>query len=729
MPTDFGVAPAPTLAPDTLALWRRAYLLMHTAAEMAALYEEQKTVASRYVHATARGHEAVQLAAAFLLTGADYATPYYRDDALLLGLGLRPYELMLQLLAKRDDPFSGGRTYYSHPSLRRPGVPVIPHQSSATGMQAIPATGMAHAIQYLEGAVGRVSGSSFLVAGSQASNNEKSETNNEQPETRNQKPETTPPLVLCSIGDGAMTEGEVAEALQMAILHRLPIVYLVQDNDWGISATGREMRAMDAYEFAAGFPGLLRLRVDGADFLSSYKGLEEAFAHVRQRGGPALVHAKCPLLGHHTSGVRREWYRGDNLPEHQTNDPLPRLHRRLLQAGAAEADLSALAAQARATVRQDWAEAQAAPDPDPATFADHEFAPPTVLAEAGERAPAGAAKVLMVDAALHAVDDILQEFPEALFYGQDVGGELGGVFREAALLAKKYGDRRVFNTPIQEAYIVGSTAGMAAVGAKPIVEIQFADYIWPALNQLVEELSKSCYLSMGKFPVQALIRVPIGAYGGGGPYHSGSIESTLLTIRGIKVVYPSNAADMKGLMRAAFLDPNPVIMLEHKGLYWSKVPGTEEAKTVEPAAGYVIPLGQAAIAQAADAEKLRQGGTCVVITYGMGVHWARAASRNHSGLVEILDLRTLNPLDWEGVQAAVRRHGKALVLTEEPLMNSFAESLAGRIQTNCFLDLDAPVATLGAANLPAIALNVELEKQMLPSAEKVGVALAKLLAY
>jgi 2-oxoisovalerate dehydrogenase E1 component len=583
-------------------------------------------------------------------------------------------------------------------------------------MQAIPATGMAQAIQYLE---------SFKLGVLSS----ESEGDAPQKPTQNSELSTQNSLVLCSIGDGAMTEGEVAEALQMAILHRLPIVYLVQDNDWGISATGREMRAMDAYEFAAGFPGLLRLRVDGADFLSSYKGLEEAFAHVRQRGGPALVHAKCPLLGHHTSGVRREWYRGDNILEHQTNDPLPRLHRRLLHAGATEADLSALAAQARATVRQDWAEALAAPDPDPATFADHEFAPPAVLEEAGERAPAGADKVLMVDAALHAVDDILQEFPEALFYGQDVGGELGGVFREAALLAKKYGDRRVFNTPIQEAYIVGSTAGMAAVGAKPIVEIQFADYIWPALNQLVEELSKSCYLSMGKFPVQALIRVPIGAYGGGGPYHSGSIESTLLTIRGIKVVYPSNAADMKGLLRAAFLDPNPVIMLEHKGLYWSKVPGTEEAKTVEPAKGYVIPLGQAAIAQAADADKLRQGGTCVVITYGMGVHWARTASRQHPGLVEILDLRTLNPLDWDGVQAAVRRHGKALVLTEEPLLNSFAESLAGRIQTNCFLDLDAPVATLGAANLPAIALNVELEKQMLPSAEKVGVALAKLLAY
>ena len=704
----FTTPAAPVSAPATAdtALLSRAYHLMHTAAEMAALYEEEKTVASRYVHATARGHEAVQLAAAFLLTETDYAAPYYRDDALLLGLGLRPYELMLQLLAKADDPFSGGRTYYSHPSLRRAGIPVIPHQSSATGMQAIPATGMAHALAYFES-----QGLNYPrngEAGVQAASSK--------------------PVVLCSIGDGAMTEGEVAEALQMAILHQLPIIYLVQDNDWGISATGREMRAMNAYEFAAGFPGLRRIQVDGADVESSHAGLAEAFAHVRGRRGPVLVHAKCPLLGHHTSGVRREWYRND-LASHQEQDPLPRLHQRLLELGLAEQQLDELRAQARATVRADWTQALAAPNPDPATFADHEFAPTAVTAEVGERSPAGAEKALMVDAALHTVDDILREFPEALFYGQDVGGKLGGVFREAALLTKKYGDSRVFNTPIQEAYIVGSTAGMAAVGARPIVEIQFADYIWPALNQLVEELSKSCYLTMGKFPIPALIRVPIGAYGGGGPYHSGSIESTLLTIRGIKVVYPSNAADMKGLMRAAFLDPNPVVMLEHKGLYWSKVPGTEEAKTIEPAAGYVIPLGKAAIAQAADAEKLRRGETALVVTYGMGVHWTRAASRDLPGQIEILDLRTLNPLDFEAVEAATRRHGKVLVLTEEPLMNSFAESLAGRIQRHCFEVMDAPVFTLGAANLPAIALNVELEKQMLPSAAKVAVALAELLAY
>jgi 2-oxoisovalerate dehydrogenase E1 component len=267
------------------------------------------------------------------------------------------------------------------------------------------------------------------------------------------------------------------------------------------------------------------------------------------------------------------------------------------------------------------------------------------------------------------------------------------------------------------------------VGAKPIVEIQFADYIWPGMNQLVEELSKACYLSHGQFPVQSLIRVPIGAYGGGGPYHSGSIESTLLTIRGIKVVYPSNAADMKGLMKAAFYDPNPVVMLEHKGLYWSKVPGTLEAKTVEPDADYVIPLGQANVVQEADTHVLEEGTGAVVITYGMGVYWAKEAAKQFPGRVTILDLRTLNPLDWAAVEQQVKRHHRAFVLTEEPLLNSFAESLAGRISKTCFQFLDAPVWTYGAANLPAVPLNVELEKMMLPNAVKVAHEMAVLLGY
>jgi 2-oxoisovalerate dehydrogenase E1 component len=615
---------------------------------------------------------------------------------MLLGMGLQPYELMLQLMAKEDDPFSGGRTYYGHPSLRREGFPTIPHQSSATGMQAIPATGMAHGLQYLH--------TQRLLRDTEA-------------------------IVLCSLGDGSVTEGEVAEAFQMAVLKKLPILYLVQDNDWGISATGKEMRAMNAYEYAAGFKGLERRTIDGADFVESFAEMQSAIDYVRHQRAPLLLHATCPLLGHHTSGVRREWYRQEDLEAHRQLDPLPRLEQRLLAEGVSLSDIDACKTRARAKVAQDFERALAAPNPDPNDFDTHEFVPTPITEETGERSPAKGEKVVMVDAALHAVDEILRQYPEALFYGQDVGRRLGGVFREAATLAQKYGDERIFNTPIQEAYIVGSTAGMSAVGAKPIVEIQFADYIWPGINQLVEELSKSCYLSKGKFPIQSLIRVPIGAYGGGGPYHSGSVESTLLNIRGIKVVYPSNAADMKGLMKAAFADPNPVVMLEHKGLYWSKVPGTGDAKTVEPSEDYMLPLGVARVVERADEKKVAEGKALVMITYGMGVYWAREAARNFEGRISIVDLRTLQPLDWPLIEREVMRHSRAIVLTEEPLLNSFAESLAGRISQRCFQHLDAPVVAYGAANLPAVPLNVELEKMMLPNAQKVAAELERLLAF
>jgi len=330
---------------------------------------------------------------------------------------------------------------------------------------------------------------------------------------------------------------------------------------------------------------------------------------------------------------------------------------------------------------------------------------------------------------LHAVDEILSDHPEALLYGQDVGGELGGVFREAALLAKKYGDKRVFNTPIMEAYIIGSTVGMSAAGCKPIVEVQFADYIFPGVNQLFTEASRSCYLSNGKYPVQTLVRIPIGAYGSGGPYHSSSVESFVLQMKGVKVCYPSNAADMKGLMKAAFHDPNPVVMFEHKGLYWSKVKGTDAAKTIEPDKHYMIPLGKARIALEADNNQMADGNTAVVITYGMGVHWALNAAKQFEGQIEVLDLRTLNPLDNDAIAQAVQRHGKVLVLTEETITHSFAEALAGRISSQWFTHLDAPVKIMGAENTPAIPLNENLERAMLPNTEKTAQALSELLAW
>ncbi|MEO8211463.1 MAG: transketolase C-terminal domain-containing protein, partial [bacterium] len=263
---------------------------------------------------------------------------------------------------------------------------------------------------------------------------------------------------------------------------------------------------------------------------------------------------------------------------------------------------------------------------------------------------------------------------------------------------------------------------------KPIVEIQFADYAWAGINQLVVELSKSCYLTMGKYPVASVIRIPCGSYGSGGPYHSDCIESSILPIRGIKVAFPSNAADMKGLMKSAFYDPNPVIIFEHKGLYWSKVPGTEAAKSPEPDEDYIIPFGKGRIVQNASQEKIENGESLTVITYGMGVHWALNASKNFPGCIEIVDLRTLNPIDEEMIYDSVKRHGKCIVITEEKVMNSFAESLAGRISKSCFRYLDAPVEVIGSVNMPAVPLNTRLEKEMLPSAEKVAKVIDSVLS-
>jgi 2-oxoisovalerate dehydrogenase E1 component len=674
----------------------KAYKLMCTAKEMTVLYEEKSAITAKYVHATSRGHEAIQLAVSLQLKPQDYLSAYYRDDSMMLGIGMQPYELMLQLMAKRDDPFSGGRTYYCHPSLRRDDMPKIPHQSSATGMQAIPTTGVAMGVQYME----RQGLMKF--------------------------PHGESPVVVCSLGDASVTEGEVAEAFQMAALKQFPIIYVVQDNEWDISATAYETRAMNAYEYARGFKGLEAISIDGTDFIACYDTMNKVINSVRKESRPFLVHARVPLLNHHTSGVRKEWYR-DDLEIAAKRDPLPRFRAQLLDLGMEEQELMNLEQEAYNTVRADFEKALVAEDPRPEDLFTHDFAPTPVTEELGEREPAGKEPTVMVDCALFAVQELMTKHKECLLYGQDVGGRLGGVFREAATLAQKFGDDRVFNTPIQEAFIVGSTVGMSAAGCKPIVEVQFADYIWPGLNQLFTEVSRSCYLTNGKWPVSCILRVPIGAYGSGGPYHSSSVESVLSNIRGIKICYPSTGADLKGLMKAAYYDPNPVVMLEHKGLYWSKIKGTEEAKTIEPSEDYILPLGKARIVQAANASA--DTNTLAIITYGMGVYWSKNAAKNFEDKVEIIDLRTIVPIDEETIVASVNKHHRCLVVTEEPVNNSFAQALAGRIQRLCFQSLDAPVEVIGSENLPAIPLNTILEQTMLPNADKVAIAIGKMLSY
>ncbi|TDU43927.1 2-oxoisovalerate dehydrogenase E1 component [Gelidibacter sediminis] len=686
---------------------KKAFSTLCTAKAMAELYEANFKQVSKYVHATSRGHEAIQIALGMQLVPQDYAFPYYRDDAMLLSFGLQPYDLMLQLLAKKDDPFSGGRTYYAHPSLKDFDKPKIPHQSSATGMQAIPATGVAMGMQYKE----------LQKIEDQAAK--------QSPfaETRDLKP-----ITMCSLGDASVTEGEVAEAFQMAVLKKLPILYLVQDNGWDISANAAETRAQNAFEYAKGFNGLEAITIDGANFEESYEALEKVIKTIREERRPFLVHAKVPLLNHHTSGVRMEWYR-DDLEEAKSRDPYPVIKQQLVDAGIAADDILDIEHKAKTKVQEDFEKALTAEDPKPEDLFTNDFAPTPITEEVGERSPKGSEKVVMVDCGLFAVEELMRKHKECLLYGQDVGGRLGGVFREAATLAQKFGDDRVFNTPIQEAFIVGSTVGMSAVGLKPIVEVQFADYIWPGLNQLFTEVSRSCYLSNGKWPVSMILRVPIGAYGSGGPYHSSSVESIVTNIRGIKIAFPSNGADLKGLMKAAYYDPNPVVILEHKGLYWSKVPGTKGATSVEPAENYVLPFGKAWVLQ--EIWKQEDLETLTIVTYGMGVHWAMNASEalGLKDQIEVIDLRTLFPLDEDTVMKSVKKTGKCLVVTEEPSNNSFARALAGKIQEDCFRYLDAPVMTIGSENMPAIPLNSTLEETMIPSTEKIKVKINELLNY
>ena len=677
---------------------KKAFELMCKAKCMTELYEANKEITSKYVHATSRGHEAIQIALGIQLLPQDYLSAYYRDDSILLSIGLEPFELMLQLLAKRNDPFSGGRTYYSHPSLKRDDMPKIPHQSSATGMQAIPTTGIALGLQYLE-----KNGMNMDYKGLN-------------------------PIAICSLGDASCTEGEVSEAFQMAVLKQLPILFLVQDNEWDISAKAKEFRSQDITEFSKGFKGLETKTIDGTDFILSYNIVKECINTIRTERRPMLIHAKVPLLNHHTSGVRKEWYR-DDLAESEKRDPLPRLRNQLIVSGIDSDELKLIELNAKIIVENDYQKAILEEDPLPEDLFLHEFAPTPITEEKGERSPIGKQATVMVDSALFAIRELMTKHPECLLYGQDVGARLGGVFREAATLGEQFGEHRVFNTPIQEAFIVGSTVGMSAVGLKPIVEVQFADYIWPGLNQLFTEVSRSCYLSNGKWPVSMILRVPTGAYGSGGPYHSSSVESVLSNIKGIKIAYPSTGADLKGLIKAAYYDPNPVIILEHKGLYWSKIKGTEDAKTIEPDENYVIPFGKARIVISADEDNVKNGKSICIITYGMGVYWAKAAAKKFEGKIEIIDLRTIAPIDEDAIFNSARIHGKIMILTEEPVNNGFSQSIAARISEHCFEYLDAPVKVIGSENLPAIPLNSILEKTMLPNAQKVEIAIEKLLNY
>lgn len=679
-----------------------AYQMMLTARTMSETFAVRHSDC-KYMFATSRGHEAIQIAIGLQLQSCDWLSACYRDDSLLLSLGFTPYELMLQLLGKKNDPFSGGRTYYSHPSSKDPGRPSILHQTNAAGMQAIPATGLAQGLRIAE-----ETGSMKLR-----------KTNDGQL-----------PIVVCSLGDVSPTEGELSEALLLAAQQQLPVVYLIQDNIHNALLLKEDQAINGSYDWSCIGKGLERLKCDGSNFAESYITLYRATQVARIQRKPVLVHAIISQEGFQSYDLKRGSDRYQkNIKERFQLDPVEILRNLLIDSGVAEEDIVQIEQAVKKRVEHDFSRALHSEDPDPASVKEHVFAETPITEEMGIREPLRGREVTMEEAAMLGMEELMTAYPESLVYGQHSVSRLGGKVGWIDRWVEKFGQERVGNSGVDESFIIGSTAGMSALGMKPMVEIQCADFIYAGLNQLVNQISKSCYLTNGKFPVQMLLRVPVGANEGNGPYNSGSIESTLLSIKGIKVVYPSNAADMKGLLKAAFLDPNPVIMLEHRRIAGGKENGVEQANTVEPGSDYIIPLGEARIVLQADPVMLERGMTIGVITYGMGVHWSLQVAAKSPGMIEILDLRTLHPLDEEAVFELVKRHGKVLIVTEEPRNNSFTEALAHRITRSCYCYLDAPVEVVGALDLPAVPLSMNLERATLPSGGELGKQLSQLLAF
>lgn len=662
---------------------------------------EQNRQAIKYVHVPPRGPEAIQIALAFRLLPCDYVCPCYPDDSLLLGLGFSPYTLMLQLLAKHDDIFSNGRAYYGYASYKGADKPTILSSNSHTGIQAIPATGIAQGLQHLK----KINSPLYRRG-----------------------PQDEEPLAVCLLDNVNITEGEVSEAFQAAASNRLPIIYIVQNHTGSDKTATAEAGITSAYELAAGLPGMSRLSIDGADFSESFFAVREVIRKVREGDGPWILQAEMPTLMSDNSGNVREFNRKDRK-ETDLKDPLLKIEQQLKLNGCTTDEMLDVIEEARNTIKSDFNRAVSAADPDPSKVKKYVFLPTPVTGESGERNPGNGNKVFIAEASAHALTEIMESHPEVIVLKQNAGRKPVADSSLTDTIGGEFKNQKVFSTNNQKAYIIGSSVGLATTGIKPIIEVQSSDSIYGGMNQLVNEVSKSCYLSCGKFPIPVVIRIPVGTYESGGPYLSISNESALLSVRGIKVVYPSNAADMKGLMKAAFYDPNPVVIFEHRGLRENSIPGAQESGVVEPDEDYVIPLGKGRIALEATPERVEEGDSCCIITYGMGVYWAMNAAEFFPGRVEIIDLRTLYPLDENLVYDTVWRHGKCLVLTEEQLNNSFGEALSGRISSNCFHVLDAPVQVMGALSLPAVPMNTELERAVFPDTEKVKAAIDGLLNY
>lgn len=615
-------------------------------------------------HLSGMGHEMVGVVAAqSLIPGTDWALPYYRDRAFALGLGCDPADLLGACLAREVPHHSGGRMmpeHFSHKALR------IPCQSSCVGSQFLQAVGVAKAIQ-LQG-----------------------------------KRE----VVYVSGGDGSTSQGDFHEALNFSCLHRLSVLFVIQDNGWAISMPTREQTAGGSIaKVASGYEGLAVWEVDGCD----YEKLSDAFAQAVQRGrallGPSLIVAKVPRIGPHSSSDDQSKYKKDHcMQQDLLQDPLPRFEvwirekERLL-----DAQLEEIKLECHRIVEQASLAAEQIPFPAKETAADHVFCP--TPNQNVSSSTSSQESVVMMDALNHALDEAMTADPHIIVFGQDVAGGKGGVFGITRHLTAKHGVSRCFNSPLAESSIIGIATGMSFVAPfRPVVEIQFADYMWTGVNQLFNELSSIYYRSNGEWNCPVVIRMPYGGYIQGGPYHSQSVEAFLAHCPGLKVVIPSNAADAKLLLKSAIADPNPVIFLEHKALYRQRV----FCAKPEPTAEESLPLGKAAI--------LRPGHDLTLVTWGMTTFLGaqlldRLALDGIS--VELIDLRTIVPLDIETILTSVKKTGKLIIAHEAARNAGFGAEIAAQVAELAFSYLDAPIQRVTGKDCP-VPYCKDLEDAVLP---------------
>ena len=630
-----------------------------------------------FFHIGCSGHEAAQLAAANNMNPSkDWAYPYYRDAALCLGLGMTGKEQLLSFLAKDADPSSGGRQmpqHYGHKDLR------IVSQSSPTGTQFLQAVGCAMSRKW--------------------------EKNNE--------------IVYVSSGEGSTSEGEFHEALNWASREKLPVIFHIQDNEYAISVhISEQVSGSSVFDMVSGYKNLSKYDVDGTDFFETNLAFQQAVDRARKRKGPSVIVSHVVRLLSHSSSDDQRKYRSDkDLDLDKKRDPIIKFEKDCLTVKAmTKADFKKINSEVEHYIDEavKWVEDQ--DDPDPSTALDHLYGDMDDINETSLNAIND--KIVLVDAINHALSEEMKENNKIIIYGEDIADPKGGVFTATKGLTDKFGKERVFNSPLAEASIVGTAIGLAVTGWRPCVEIQFGDYIWPAMMQIRDEAACMRYRSNGNWNCPLVIRVAVGGYIHGGLYHSQSIESYFFNMPGIRVVFPSNAADAKGLLKTALRMNDPVLFLEHKGLYRQGY-----AATPEPDKDYLLPFGKANI--------IEKGDALTIICWGAMVQKSIDAVKSSSleeGEAELIDLRTLNPIDWDAIYRSVEKTGKLLIVHEDILTGGVGAEIAAKISDNLFEDLDGPIKRVAAKDCH-VPYSDLLEAEVLPQTDQIIEAINDLMEY